>query len=479
MALALAFPKANLAVLAPLGTAALFRAWYGLTPRRAFLVGWFGGFAFLAMTCSWVGETAGALIAPFGFLLVALPALIDGLAFGAAGALAAVAHRHAPRSLAPLAAAAAFTCCEWMRSIGPLGAPFANLSYTQVASPLAPLAAYAGSFGVTFVLCTIGAYLAHAAQAPRSRSALRALALALLVVTTSTAAAWAAWPARSIASPSYPVAAVQGNIKQDIKWTQAAFAITLDRYDTLTQQAAQSDPAVILWPETVMPTNLNQVPWLLKHLGALAHAAHAELIVGAQERRDGREYNSLYFFHPDGALDAIYRKRLLVPFAETLPAEGLLDRFPGADLVSRYSSGTGSGIVDVGGARVAPLICWESAFDAPAREAMRDGAQALLIATDDAWFGSTAGPYEHAQIAQMRALETGAWILRAGATGISGIIAPTGRYVVETPLDEQGVAAGFIGPPAKTLYDAIGSAPISCALAALYAVLILPRRRIQ
>jgi apolipoprotein N-acyltransferase len=472
----LAFPKTNLTILAPLGVAGLFWTWYGLTPARAFLTGWLAGFTFFTITWSWFAESAGALIAPFGFILVVFPALVYGSVFGIAGILSAIARKHAPRALSPLCTAAAFTVCEWLRSIGPMGVPFSQLSYTQVTGPLAPLAAYIGSFGLTFVICVIGAYIVYTLREPLYQATVRSILIAACTIVLCIACAWIAWPARTLAVPTYPVVAAQGNISQNIKWTQAAFDLSLDTYETLTEQAATYDPAFVLWPETVIPTDLNTVPWLQHRLSRLARSTHTTLIVGSKQERDGKHYNALYFFRSDGTLDAIYRKRQLVPFAETLPAANIFGKLPGSDLVSRFSKGDSSGIVDVGGARIAPLICWESAFGDLTQEDVREGAQAFVIATDDAWFGTTAGPYQHAQIAQMRALETGTWIVRAGATGISGIIAPNGHYTVQTKLNEMTLVHGMIGPRTGSLFSSVGNNPIILACSLLYAALVLRRQ---
>jgi apolipoprotein N-acyltransferase len=478
VALALAFPKTNLTILAPLGAAGLYWTWYGLTPARAFQTGWLAGFVFFVISWSWVAESAGALIAPFGFILVLAPALYQGIFIGVAGMLSAVARKRASRALSPLCGAAAFAVCEWLRSIGPMGAPFGNLSYTQVGTPLAPFAAYIGSFGLTFVVCVIGAYIVYALREPLYRSTMHTIIIVGVSGIACTACAWLFWPARTLQVPTYPVVAAQGNINQNIKWTQKAFDLSVDTYETLTEQAATYDPAFVLWPETVIPANLNEMPRLQRRLSRLARSTHTSLIVGSKQTRKGNLYNALYFFRPDGTLDAVYRKRLLVPFAETLPAERILGAFPGANLVSRFSKGDASGIVDVDGARIAPLICWESAFGDLTQEDIQEGAQAFVIATDDAWFGTTAGPYQHAQIAQMRALETGAWIVRAGATGVSGIIAPNGRYTVQSKLNEMTIVHGMIGPRAGSFFGAIGSTPVVIGLMLLYASLVLRRETV-
>ena len=475
--MSLALPKANLTPLAPIGAAALFWAWFGLPPGRAFLVGWAAGAVYFGSAFSWFAETAGAYVAPFGFLLVAGPALLEGLAFGAAGALTAFAARRSRAGVAPLAAAAAFAALEWLRSSGPLGLPFANLSYTQVESPLAPLAAFAGSFGVTFVLCVLAAYVAAAIRAPKRADVGRATLVAILCTLAAIAAAWTFWPARRVAAPTLRVAAIQGNIPQNMKWERSTFDVSNERYELLTRRAAASHPALVLWPETVVTADLNLMPQLVARFGALARSAHTELIVGSKQNTPAGEYNALYAFRPEGGLDAIYRKRVLVPFVEALPASWLFGHLPVASLVSRFGAGTSSGILDVGGMRFAPLICWESAFDGAAHGAMRDGAQAFLIATDDAWFGTTAGPYQHAQIAQMRALETGTWVVRAAATGISGIVAPNGRFTKIGPLERIAIVEGAVGAPQRSPYSALGAFPIGIALCVLYAGLAFGVRR--
>jgi apolipoprotein N-acyltransferase len=470
--MALGLPKASIAPLALVGLALTYWAWFGLSPRRAFLVGWFSGVLYFGATFSWFGETAGAFIAPFGFVLVLVPAVLEGFAFAVAGALTALAGDRAAPSLAPLAGAAAFAAAEWLRSIGPFGVPFGNLAYAQVTTPFAPLAAFVGSFGLTFVLCVLAAYVAYAVRSASDPGARRAAAIAFAAVLLCVAAAWTFWPARRLPPATLRVAAIQGNIPQNVKWTRGAFELANRRYATLTRRAAAGAPALILWPETVVTIDLNLSPATIAEIAALARASHAELIVGAKELTARGEYNALYYFDRNGAQQGVYRKRRLVPFVEQLPAEGLLGNLPAASLVARFLSGTWTGVRDVGGLRVAPMICWESAFDGVAHEAVADGAQAFVVATDDAWFGETAGPYQHAEIAQMRALETGSWVLRAAATGISGIVAPNGRYVQRAELDHVAIVAGSIGPPARTVYAALGALPFGIAFVLLYAGLI-------
>jgi apolipoprotein N-acyltransferase len=466
--IALAFPKTNATVLAPLGATGLFWAWFGSSPRRALFTGWAAGVVFFSISFSWFGETAGALIAPFGFLLTLGPAIAEGLlGFGLAGALVALVDRRAPRALVPPGAAAAFALCEWFRSegLGQLGVPFAGLGLTQVSTPFAALASYVGSFGVTFALCLLPAYVAYALRFG-ARQIARSCAIGGSALLLALGLAWLFWPARFAPPASTRVAAVQGNIAQTLKFRPETFGMTLTRYTTLTNRLAGDDPAFVLWPETVIPAEIDHTPWLRTEFGALARRMHTTLIVGAFASHGRQIYNALYFFGPTGTLRATYVKRQLVPFAEHLPFKRFLTWIPWAKNVSDIGTGSWNGVTDAGGVRVGPIVCWESAFSNINVADVRSGAQALLIATDDAWFGTTDGPYQHAQIAQMRAIETGRWVVRAAATGISGIIAPDGRYTRETPLDRVAIVRGEIGKPVDTFYDSVGSYGIAALLAA-------------
>ncbi len=486
IAMALAFPKTNAAVLAPLGAAALFYAWFGLSPIRAFWVGWIAGTVFFAIDFWWFGETAGALIAPFGFALALGPAIGDAFfGFALVGALVALAAQalrrrdRVSRALVPVASAAIFAVGEWLRSegLGVIGVPFGSLGFTQIASPLAPVAALGGTYAVAFAVATIGATIAYAIAMRGVRGSSIDAGLGALGVLLLVAISWLAWPVHDASKPTVRVAAIQGNIAQSLKFTPDAFANALDRYTALTVRAAAFRPALIVWPETVITAALNKTPALQARFSALAKRANSELVVGTFFVEGTQEYNALYFFRPDGGLDAIYRKRQLVPFAEHLPFAAALSWIPWARNASHFSTGTSDGIVNASGLRFGPIVCWESAFTDLVGDDVRDGASALIVATDDAWFGTTAGPYQHAQIAQMRALETGRWIVRAASTGISGIISPRGRYTRASALDTQAIVTGVIGTPIDTVYDRIGGNGVTLALGLLAFAIVAYGRR--
>ncbi len=462
---AAAFPKFGAAWVVPFGTAGLFWVWQGSSWKGAALAGWFFGIIFFALDFAWVGHTVAHYIGVFGPFIAFGPALFEAPFIALAGLLASAAYARMRPAAAPLAVAAAFTICEWLRSIGVLAVPFDQLGYTQADSPLRALAAYGGTYGITFVLCVLGAYLADALR----RRTWRPLAICAIAVAVATSLAWLAWPARHLSPPRIPVAAIQGNIAQSFKWNSLPLAVT--RYTTMTRAASAANPRLVVWPETVIPTALNVDLPLLHHFADLARETHTTIVAGSIDIKRRSVYNALFVFDPHGGY-ATYDKRQLVPFAESFPGRAFLSWLPYiAALNGGITSGRVDGVYATTALPIAPLICWESAFADLAYAQVRDGAQLLVISTDDAWFGETSGPYLHAQIAQLRAIETGAYVVRAAATGVSGIIAPDGTWQSRARVNQQRVVTGLVGARVPTLFSRIGPTNVALAFVALYVLL--------
>lgn len=497
VALALAFPKIQQAWLAPFGAAGLFWAWERLSWKRAFFTGWFAGTIFFAINFSWFTYTVGSYVGSLAFAVVLVPALIEALAFAFTAVCTKLATRAAPAWLAPAGGAAAFTVFEWLRSIGYTAVPFAQIGYTQTSTPLAVFAAYIGSFGVTFIVMLLGAYIAYAI----ARRHAAPLAIVVAVIAAGWYAAYSAWPARHAAPPTLRVAAVQGNVAQLVKWNKEQLPHNVERYTSLTKKLAPLHPQLVVWPETVITTDLNDsalyYPWsemtpaelqfwraslaedaaLRTQFGALARSLHTTLVIGSLDRHFGaeglKEYNALYTYAPNGELLNVYDKRQLVPFVESLPAPALFSHIPDASLIGRFAAGTQNTVIPADGLRFAPLICWESAFPDLIHAQIENGAQFLVIPTDDAWFGKSSGTYQHAQIAQMRAIESGEWVLQAASTGISGIISPSGEWTQATQLDKEAVVVGNVGLPPGSFFARIGPNPVMYAIAGIYVLVLL------
>ncbi len=475
-ALHLAFPRTDAWWLIPFALGALFRTWSSLVPRVAAWNGYVSGLVFFTLSFSWFGETAGALLGPLGFIIDLGPAIGEAFAFAATALVTALAVRRASPALVPAVFAAAYTAAEWVRSSGFLGVPFGQLGLALIESPLRPLAAFVGGYGLTFATALVGAYAA-AALAPAATPTERRVAIGVLsVVLVALGAAWLAWPARTLATPTFRVAAIQGNIAQSIKASDDARVLALQRYVAMTDAIASTHPRLVVWPETVILTDILADARARALFTALARRTHAEIAVGtlARDPLTGTLANTIAYFTAHG-MTTLVAKRQLVPFAEYLPLPDALRVLPGADEIGHFTSGHGTQLDPRSGAGT--LICWESVFGDLALEQVHAGARFFAVATDDAWFGSSAGPAQHAQATTLRAVETGRWIVRAASTGISGIVAPDGTWRARSGLLTQESIVGDLGDPVPTVYARVGPQPIGIVLLVFALAALVPWRR--
>ena len=248
--------------------------------------------------------------------------------------------------------------------------------------------------------------------------------------------------------PVQDVVLVQGNVSQDVKWLAEQRGPTLMRYLTLTRRHWGVD--LVVWPETAVPAFYHVAQSFLDELGAEADRHGTALLTGiaVQDPEDGRYYNSVITV---GGNDGIYRKRHLVPFGEFLPLVDLLG--PIVDFMKIPMSDFSAGppeqpLLNVAGQRVGVSICYEDTFGEEVIEALPD-ATLLVNVSNDAWFGDSIAPAQHLQMARMRALETGRYLLRATNTGISAIIGPQGEIIGRSPQfeahDLKGSVQGMTG----------------------------------
>lgn len=473
-ALHLAFPRTGAWWLIPFALAGLFAVWSRLSPRAAALNGYLAGVVFFGLTFSWFGETAGRLLGSFGFIIDVGPAVVEALAFAVAGLITAVASRRCSTRISPAVAAAGFTLAEWARSSGTFGVPFGQLQLALVESPLRSLAAFTGGYGLTFAAALLGAYLAAAILAPRRWRALAVVVLGIVCVASAT---WILWPARQLATPTISVAAVQGNIRQEIKASDTARLEALVRYPEMTRALTSAHPVLVVWPETVILTDMRADASTQRYLGSLAEQMHTTLAVGTIVRDPATDAvgNAVVYFAPDGRLRTTVTKRQLVPFAEWLPGPAWLRALPLTNEIATFTPGAGAQLDAALG--VGTLICWESVFPTIAHDEITAGARFFAVATDDAWFGHTDGPYQHAQATTLRAVETGRWIVRAAATGFSGIVAPDGTWTERSGLETQESVVGRIGAPVDTVFDRVGPILPIVFLGLIVGLGLIPRRR--
>jgi apolipoprotein N-acyltransferase len=473
----LAFAPLQFAPLAVLSPALLFLCWRGVRPAEAFRLGWLFGFGMFGVGVNWLHisinlfggvNLAGAIGATL--LLVAFLALVPGVAGYAACRLAPVSSSAFLVGTAP----AVWVLGEWTRTWLLTGFPWLFLGYSQTDTPLGALAPLGGVLGVSWATALIAGILAAFAGTGRTQRVLGVAGI-LLVLGAGWLSARHDWT--QLEARGLNAALIQGSIRQELKWRPEARDLSITRYLELTENHWDAD--IIVWPETAVPAFHSELGELLGVLADQARAENADLYIGlpVADREAGRYFNGVLLVNRPGSE---YYKRHLVPFGEYLPLRrwlGGIFRFLAIPL-SDFSPGRGERpLLDGVHGAAGISICYEDAFGEEVIEALPE-ARYLINVSNDAWFGDSWAAHQHLQIARMRAVETGRFLLRATNTGISAVIDEKGRILAASVQHEPvALHAGIALFTGQTPYAFTGNLPVIGA--ALLLVLLLSGRRRQ
>ncbi len=463
-----------------LALALLFGAWSRAAPGRAAGLGYAFGLGFFGAGVSWVYVSMhdfGQMPPALAVLATALFCAFLALFPAAAGWLQA---RYFPAATLrrALAAAALWTAFEWVRGWLFTGFPWLAVGYSQ--APFSPLAGFAPVLGVYGVSLAVVASAALLAKGLRIRRPFilhpSSLILVLLLWVAGYGLKQIPWTT-PVGAP-VAVSLLQGNIPQDMKWREDRLQLSMETYARLL---LASGGRLAVLPETALPLFRHQLPEnygrLLEERG---RAKGGDVIVGLPEfAANGREdyYNSAFSF--GASRPQAYRKHHLVPFGEFIPFKAVLG-WINQVLVIPLSDFSRGGLdqkpMGVAGQAVAVDICYEDVFG---EEIIRQLPEATLLVniSNDAWFGDSVAPWQHLQISQMRALETGRYMLRATNTGITAIVDQRGRVTgVAEPFTLavlEGNAQGFGG---ATPYVRFGNYPVLGVMVLLLGLGVWRRR---
>ncbi|MEK6748202.1 MAG: apolipoprotein N-acyltransferase [Pseudomonadota bacterium] len=407
-------------------------------PRTAGWRGWLFGLGMFGVGTSWIYVS----IHDFGYTEVSLAVLLTGLfaaflaLFPASLALALAkstqylspaARRYAPLSVLP----AAWVLWEWVRGWILTGFPWLNLGYSQQHTPLAGWAPLLGVYGVSLLVAATGGALLVAVSTPERRVRMALGGLLAVLWGGGYALTWVPWTAAD--GVPLKVSLIQGNVSQHVKWSPQNLSRTIDLYGGLTLAHLDSD--VIVWPETALPLFYHEAAPLLQQLTEATAAKGSAVLIGlpVQNLETNEFYNSVVSLRPRMEF---YYKRHLVPFGDYLPLANLLRgainffNLP----MSNFSRGDANvaPVVTAGAHRVGVTVCYEDAFGEEVIAGLPQAAY-LVNVSNDAWWGDSFGPHQHLQIAAMRALETGRYLVRATNTGITAVVDPQGDIVARIP----------------------------------------------
>ncbi|MGE0717518.1 MAG: apolipoprotein N-acyltransferase [Alphaproteobacteria bacterium] len=457
-------------------------------PRAAFWLGWWFGFGWFTASLYWIAAALFVDIARFWWLLpftvTGLPAFLAGATGLATWIAWATRSRGAGRVLA---LAAAWTLGEWIRQWAFTGFPWNLVGQVWgVADASFQGAALVGVLGLGFL-----AVFAAASPATLADAATGARRAAPAVSALVAVAAFTAWGAARLAEPDpgdqpgVRLRLVQASIPQTLKWDPRARDAIFRRMVELSRGPGFDRVTHVVWPETAGPSFLDRDP---ERLAFLATAAPPNGLVITGTNRTTREptdppqiWNSLQAVDGTGRILEHYDKAHLVPFGEYLPLRAILGRIGMSKVTAGsidFSAGPGPRTLSLPGLPpVGPAICYEVLFPGAVADPARR-PEWLLNITNDGWYGRTAGPHQHLEIARARAVEEGLPLVRSANNGISAVFDALGRERARLGLDEVGVLDAALPrpvppPPFARFGDVL---PGAIALAAWLAAVLMRRR---
>ncbi len=438
-----------------------------ISAKRSLLFGWLFGLGLFGSGASWVyvsihvyGYASPFLATTLTLVFVAGLALFHSLQFYLYFRL-----RTASALFNTFLFTAIWIASDLFRSHFLTGFPWLFLGYSHVQGPLSGWVPVIGVYGITAVIvwsgCTLGLLPSMIGRKHFATGQIltlgSALGLWLIAIPLNTMH----WTQAS--SEALKVSLMQLNIPQELKWQPAQRRKTLAMLETMSNEHWDSD--ILIWPETAIPMLYDQVLPYLDRMSALARAQDTAIISGIPYRHFDEEqnpvlHNSVVSF---GLGEGINHKQRLVPFGEYVPLQeilrGLIAFF---DLpMSDFRKGSpNQELLKARDFRVAPFICYEVVYPEFVRQRAVD-SDLMLTISNDAWFGTSIGPLQHLQMAQMRAAENGRYMLRGTNNGVTAIIDQHGKIVAKTEQFIETVLEGEIRTVSgRTPYSYLGNIPI-------------------
>ena len=345
---------------------------------------------------------------------------------------------------------------ELLSSVGPMAFPWNSLANTQTYYPIfIQYISITGMYGITvwIVFFNVISYILIKNLKCKKNVI---LCTSLIIILIGLPLLYNLFISRKELNgkEKVKISLIQGNIDPYKKWTSGFINENFYIYRDLTLEASRTSPDLIVWPETAAPCYLRSHNYYRNFMFNLVNNITIPILTGTidYDRRDTdeiRRYNSVFLFKPDRDTIESYNKIHLVPFSERVP---FVDKFPflynlaKIDLnIGDYFPGDSTTVFkmwnkkDSSWVKFSAGICYDSVFPYLNRRFVRNGAQFIIIITNDGWFGSLSGPYQHAQIAVLRAIENRVWVIRCANTGISEFIDPFGRIIKKTELSERTI----------------------------------------
>jgi len=461
----LAFSPNHMWLLGFVSVLGLYAALKHSAPRQGAIVGWFFGLGFFGVGASWVFVSINVYGNASEFFAGILTALfVMGLAMLFA-LQCWLTQRYFNRSFYLFSFSALWVLCEWLRSGFLTGFPWLYLGYPHINSSFSGVAPVFGVMGISLVVAITGAGFGEMVLTWNRHEERKAYAVASTYIPTGLFFLWIlaglagklSWVV-PVPDAVIKVGIVQANINQGQKFDADFIQQNLDLYDAFS--APLWDVDVLVWPETAIPYVYENGSPVVSYFRSQARNNNATLVTGIFGRTDAGLHNSITSL---GDGEGIYHKQKLVPFGEYVPLRAvfstLLQIFdlPMSSLVKGPSN---QAQLTAGPYTISPFICYEVVYPDFVRRQAR-AADFLVTISNDTWFGASWGPLQHLEMAAMRALENGRYVVRATNNGVSAIIDEKGQIIARTQQFQADVLRGEVQMfSGRTPFSYWGSWPV-------------------
>lgn len=361
---------------------------------------------------------------------------------------------------------------EFCRNYVPMnGFPWSNIAMSQWKSLyVIQIVDLVGVYGLMFLIVWFNAFLAELIL--RLRGQRVSMFVPKIVATAVLVAATLGYGyvkydeeiyAEATEGEVKVVGVIQPNIAQEDKWKESKLVGNLNKMRMATRKLRDAAVDLVIWPEASFPFTLDidqrSIDPMAFGFDREEFSEYPNVLFGAiTEKPDGRYYNSAFLFDAGGARKGLYHKAHLVPFGEYVPYEKIFFFARKlAEPIGKFEAGESFEPIRSGDLRIGPLICYEDVFPEIARKLTAAGANLLVNLTNDAWYGVSSAPYQHTAISVFRAVENRRYLVRGTNTGVSAIIAPTGKVEMESGIFEDALMVTKVRLDDKTtLYTRLG-----------------------